>query len=289
MKRISIFLALVIVIMANLFVGCGSLPQEDKKTGIQAVLDGKYISIFGDSISTFEGISNSTMQNKTLGVNRSHYYGSHGGVKDKTETWWWMLTEELQVNLLINNSSSGSKVYGVGNVSKSEVDQGIGERANNLHATRGDLAGTNPDIIIIFMGINDLNDGKECVNFSTIDKDKLVTASEDGYEYASPSNFTEGYFIMTHKIVNNYRDAKVFIINLPSREENASSRLLEYNDTIKSVSDYFCCTLVDLFSSKISGKDYFSYAPYDHLHPDKNGMAIISETVKNAIEKEYLN
>ena len=283
----TIFLVLVIWVIAILFVGCNG-NDNGNKTGIQAELDGKYISVFGDSISTYAGVSDSVMQNNTLPQNKTHYFGNNDGVESESETWWGKLINDLQVNLLVNNSSSGAKVYGKGNVSLSEIDQGIGDRANNLHANRGKLKGKNPDIILIFIGINDFNEGTPSGDLQNINFSSLVTEKNGEYEYNAPSNFAEGYFIMSHKIINNYKNAKVFMINLPNRVEEVPPRLVEYNNAIKGVAEYFNATLVDLYSSKISGGDYINYTKSDNLHPDKTGMAEIASTVQCAIEKAYL-
>lgn len=283
----EIFLVLVIWVVSILFVGCNGSDNGDK-TGIQAVLDGKYVSVFGDSISTYTGVSDASSRNDTLSANKTHYFGSNDGVEGESETWWGKLINDLQVNLLVNNSSSGAKVYGKGNVSLSEIDQGIGERANNLHATKSKLKGKHPDIILIFIGINDFNEGKPSGDFQNINVESLVTETNGKYEYLAPSNFAEGYFIMSHKIINNYKNAKVFMINLPNRVEEVPPLLIEYNNAIKNIAEYFNATLVDLYSSKISGGDYIKYTKSDNLHPDKTGMAEIANTVKVAIEKAYL-
>lgn len=283
MKKMSIVFVVIIWIVTMLFASCYTPSVKDEKTGIQAVLDGKYLSVFGDSISTYVGVSDLPRNNKTLSLNRTHYYGTNGGVENQDQTWWGKLVNELQINLLINNSSSGAKVYGVGNVTLSEIDQGIGDRANNLHATRGNLNGKYPDIIIVFMGINDLIEGKPSGDFASIDKEEIVADAS-----VKPSNFAEGYFMMINKIVNNYQNAKVFTVNLPNRVETAPTLLVEYNKIIKDVSEYFSLPSVDLYSSRISGKDYVNYTDGDDLHPNKDGMEIIFNKVKETIVKEYL-
>ncbi len=257
------------------------------KVGLQKALDGKCVSIFGDSISTYAGVSDNIMANSTLGINKTHYFGNNDGVDSMNETWWGKLILDLQISLLVNNSSSGAKVYGTGNVSLSNVDQGIGDRANNLHCNRGKNNGKTPDIIFVFIGINDFNEGKASGQVGDINPSLLVKDEGGEIEYLAPTNFAEGYYIMLHKIVRNYKDADVFLINMPNREENAPARLIEYNKAISDIAEIFNASVVDLFNSELSGKNYVLYTKGDNLHPDKSGMSVITECVKQTLEIKY--
>ena len=257
---------------------------------LKNVLSGKNFSILGDSISTYTGYSNdATNTNNTIGNNKIFYTGSKGDITNVNYTWWKQLVDETNMNLLVNNSSSGSKVVGVGNVSGNTNDQGIGIRPQNLHDNTGDNAGTNPDIIAVYMGINDLNANYTAGSYESIDFNTLITNDGGTYSYASPSNFAEGYAIMLHKIKIAYPNADVFVMNMPLRAASASQILTAYNDIIQKLATHFNMNLVSLYDSQISGTVYSSYAIGDNLHPNQAGMDIMTETFINALKNKYLN
>ena len=70
---------------------------------------GKRISILGDSISTFTRVSNNANSNSTIGINEV-YYSGQGGIA-RADTWWQQVIDVLDMELLVNNSWSGSCVF----------------------------------------------------------------------------------------------------------------------------------------------------------------------------------
>ena len=103
---------------------------------------GKKLSILGDSISTYKGVSDDASANSTLLYN-PYYYRDPLPLE---KTYWKLVMTSLGLTLCVNNSWSGGNLSG-----KDNPDSGV-NRANNL--SRDD--GTEPDIVILFMGINDL-------------------------------------------------------------------------------------------------------------------------------------
>ena len=77
-RRLSI-IKLLFVMLLLIFSGCASKELEGRETeDIFSIeqLQGKTVSILGDSISTFEGISNGTAaqtSNSTIGEGSAHY------------------------------------------------------------------------------------------------------------------------------------------------------------------------------------------------------------------------
>ena len=68
---------------------------------------GKKVSILGDSISTYEGVSNNTAYNATIGENLVYYTEGLHGVS-LHDTWWQQVIDTLDMELCVNNSWSGS-------------------------------------------------------------------------------------------------------------------------------------------------------------------------------------
>ena len=109
--------------------------------------------IFGDSYSTFSG---------HIAKNCATYYthkieGGRGGtgVIDVTQTWWHMLCSELGLNLVMNNSWSGSPICYTGyNNSDCSATSSFIYRLRTLIA-EGFFADKEIDTVFIFGGTND--------------------------------------------------------------------------------------------------------------------------------------
>ena len=109
------------------------------------MLKGKKISILGDSVSTYVGISNDSGANSSLVYNKYFYKPPFPLEK----TYWQILMREFSLELCVNNSYSGANMSG-----DEDFSSGL-SRAANLSRDSGE----KPDIIIVFMGINDLGRG----------------------------------------------------------------------------------------------------------------------------------
>ena len=263
---------------------------------LKAALQGKTISILGDSISTYEGWSNNaTSYNSTIGGNQVYYNGSRSGVTSVDQTYWKQLIDQYGMTLCVNNSSSGSRVIGKGNVSKTEDDQGYATRPYNLH---DDTVTSNesgeavyPDIITVYMGVNDLINSNgwsattgtyESINWST-----LIQQSGTDYTYATPTTVAEAYAIMIHKITVTYPDAEVLVFNLPLCEDTqGKADLTVYNDFIEKIVDRFDATLVDLYNSEMRGSKYNANSS-DGLHPKTTGHDLMTDLLVEALISTY--
>lgn len=166
--------------------------QLAEDTALRSALKGKKLSILGDSISTYVDYCNNTSYNSTIGGNCVFYSPNRSDRPDLkdiavTDTYWMQLIDEYDMELCVNNSSSGSRVIGMGNVSGSTRDQAYDTRACQLH---NDHTGEQPDIISIYIGFNDhgaaapqgrITTGSyEAVNFDT-----LITVQDGKYVYAT--------------------------------------------------------------------------------------------------------
>lgn len=212
------------------------------------MLTGKKLSILGDSISTYKGISDDASANSTLTYN-PYYYRDPLPLE---KTYWKLVMKQLGLTLCVNNSWSGGNLSG-----RDNPDSGV-NRAN--HLSRND--GAKPDIIIVFMGINDLGRRVDISVFSV------------DYEYTS----------MTIK--ERYPNAMVCCVNLPDRDIVIKKRTEQFNaaiDTaVKSAGDNFF--VADLFQSRLNNDCYYMNT-LDGLHPDEDGMRMIAEVVIDAIKQ----
>lgn len=234
---------------------------------MNSVYKGKTLSILGDSISTFSGY---------IPSGNATYYPS-GTVTKVTDTWWKKLIDALGVELNVNNSWSGSRVTTTGGTASA----GCGERAEAL--------GTSPDIIIVWMGINDFNN-------------EVALGTYDGTT-ALPSvttTFREAYAIMLNKILTKYQTSEVWVCTLPQCERNAETgfpeingngvALAEFNKAIKELADAFGVKVLDHNKCGLTYQNMPTYNP-DNLHPNKDGHSLIANNdirqMDNAVSKRY--
>ena len=215
------------------------------------MLKGKLISILGDSISTYQGISNDASANKITAYNPVFYREPFPVDK----AYWKIVADNLGLTLCVNNSWSGGNLSGVDN-----PDSGV-NRAKSL--SRDD--GTSPDIIIVFMGINDLGRNVDAEIFAADYKRTLAIIKE------------------------KHPKAQVCCVNLPDRDVFIKRRAEIFNTAIntavKSMGDNFF--IADLFSSRLNNDLYYMNT-LDGLHPDEDGMRIIAEIVENAIKSRII-
>lgn len=222
----------------------------------------RYFSILGDSISTFEGIT----EPKT-----AVYYDTNrklsSGVVTLADTWWWKVIERLGGRLLVNNSWSGSTVcfsplFQVPSYGCSD------ERTSSL-----DRDGITPDVIIVFLGVNDWGKG-----LRVVDKTSAKATEENC------SLFSTAYKTMLRKLKKNYPSAEIWCFTLPittcSRKEKfefpyyfGGRHIAEYCEAIQESAAQYDCRVVDIYHS---GE---AYDTWDSFHPNASGMTALADSV----------
>lgn len=207
---------------------------------------GKKLSILGDSVSTFDGWSNNPQINSTLSSNAVEYFGNNHGISSVDETWWKQLADETGMEILVNNSYSGDKVC-----------KHAQQRSLQLHNNEGEA----PDVIIVFMGVNDVRG------------------------FCSVTKFTTNYTQIIKNITQKYPDAEVYLMNMVYY-------LYESEDicnVIESVANAYGCTYVDVRNDAgINPSNYTNYMATDEtekLHPNSAGMDLITDCVIEAMTK----
>lgn len=209
---------------------------------------GKRLSILGDSISTYKGVSNDASANSTL-VYNPYYYRDPLPIE---KTYWRIVMDSLGLTLCVNNSWSGGNLSG-----RDDPSSGV-NRVCEL--TRND--GSTPDLIIVFMGINDLG--------------RRIDASV----------FTLDYERTLATIKERHPSARVCCVNLPDRDIRMRQQTLVFNGIIEAAvrtagEGFF---VADLFNSRLNNDCYYINT-LDGLHPDEDGMRMIAEVVESAIKQ----
>ena len=254
----------------NVCVVCGEHKPETRKT----------ISILGDSISTYSGYSNgaaSATTNSTI-KNGAVYYPRSGFDITVESTWWHQAAQELGMDILVNNSWSGSCLL---NTRSGTVGAYI-DRCVQLHDDTGDNAGQKPDIIAIFLGTNDYYTYPSTLgSYESIGFDTLITQTESGYVYATPTTSMEAYAVILHKISQSYPESEVYCFTLLPRV-NSSSQPTSVNEDIKQLTERFGAALVDLYGCGVQPN---STHMGDDLHPNSAGMDAITNAFVSAVLK----
>lgn len=246
---------------------------------------GKKLSILGDSISTYEGVSNNTTFNTTLGNNEVYRQYNDTSLGSQQYTWWQQVIDTLGMSLCVNNSWSGSCIL----QTRSGANGAYLDRCVQLH---NDNTGEEPDVIVVFMGTNDFSyyqstlGSADSINYST-----LIIAQNDGtFTYATPTTSCEAYAIMIHKMTQRYPDAEIICMSLLSRRaedytgdsvEDPGIQPTAFNAELAKIATRFGCTVVNLENCGITPE----LSVFDHyildsrVHPNALGMDMISAAV----------
>ena len=257
--------------------------ESEKATAISSYTKGKNISILGDSLSTFAGYSNdSTNTNLMIGDNISTYGVGITGidVTSVDQTWWKQTADMTGMNVLVNNSSSGSMVTEDKDCDGTTSKSGL-TRCEYLDANTGDNSGTTPDIIAVNMGINDMLNG------------------------VGVATFKDNYTLMIQKIKAKYKDAKIFVFTLPKVLDEAATKakngtatfvdetlLTNYNKAITEVAQSEGCTVVEVYPNySWTADNWETYCTSGDAygHPLAKGMDLITNAFIDTLYKTYVD
>jgi len=276
----------------------------------ESPLKGKYLSIIGDSISTWDGWSNVA----PASVNSAIYYPKSTVKNSMTtvdQTYWKKLVDRTGMKLLVNNSWSGSTVskFWKGYVVDTEND-----RCNQLHKTIDGIV-VNPDYILINIGTNDFDHMSKTI--SRISDSGSGTATYYGPQgfgkwdgrngqkvpdlNSSPDTFREAYAVMLGRLKRNYPLAKIFCCTVPCGEvtnnlspgfdeiNRVGVSLVEFNDAIREIAAAFGCKVVEL---ALCGMNYYTLQNFysdGSLHPNEAGMELYYQTIRHTMESDDSN
>lgn len=245
----------------NIWKPMYSLPGTPVKVITStADVEKKTISILGDSISTFQGYN----------PDGNPVFYPHQNLSEVNDTWWGRLihnySDELSLNM--NNSWSGSTIT----TTAGDEQSGI-FRASNLDS------GEHPDLIVVYIGINDFLQDVPLGDYNGRTGTPVIT-----------TKFSEAYGVMLNNIVSRYTSAQVYCCTLPTNSYGDFPRvngngvpLYEFNDRIRSISESFGCGLIELDRAGVNHLNVNILTVGDGLHPNTQGMALITEKVRKAV------
>ncbi len=275
-KLLSLIMALIMLFTMMPLQAFAVETAEDRWAG-------KKVSILSHSISTYDGVSNNANINSTIGNNDIYYTEGRYGVYQK-DTWWQQVIDALGMELLVNNSWSGSCVY---MPRKGEASIGYGDRAVNLH---NDYTGEEPDIIFVYLGCNDFAYYKDTFGQADdVDYVSLIQDNGDGtFTYSEPQTTCEAYAIMLHKVQNRYPDAEIYCMTSTARRETDyaedtypdAGQPTEYSAELQQVATKYGFPVVDLENAIPKEVELFDeYMGDKRAHPNALGMDQITNEV----------
>ena len=208
----------------------------------------KYFSVLGDSISTLAGYNP-----PECGVFYDWRVKRQAGILAPEDTWWGRVIDELGGQLLVNHSWAGSTVC---RLTGCEVESyGCSHSRGTSLAAEGRV----PDVVMIFMGINDLGHGVP-----------LESAGE------GCGTFPEAYDLMLQNIRRHYPQAEIWCLELPNLP-GIGSRAEAYNRAIRACTVQNGCRLVEIY------RPDSTCDTLDGYHPTARGMETLAQLVRSAI------
>ena len=243
-------------------------------------LKGKNISFLGDSITTFLGWSNNATFNSTLASNAVFYErpDKKGLLSSVYDTWWMKTVNELELNLCVNNSCSGSSV----SLKNSVVSAGCMSRPHNLH---NDNSGVLPDIIIVYLGTNDFHKDVEPGTFTNLSD---IFNDQTGEYIGNLNHFAPAYATMVHKIKTSYPDSDIYLCTIDYYNFTNAKDPLPFNNTIKLIAEYFSCNIIDFYEgTSVSPAEISKYTVDSFLHPNALGMTQMYECTRAVLSQNY--
>ena len=309
MKKLRLFKSILVLLLCMALV----LPYLPISADAAALgnfdtsgdFSGVKLSLIGDSISTYYGVSNSSTYNplylSTSEATFGTYYGntSHGDYAEfsdvkRADTWWQQTVDTLGMDLLVNNAWSGSfTLVDTGQSNTTEYPAaGYKTRSVNLHKGT-----TKPDIICVYMGTNDVayygsqNVGTKANIDTATERNALYTSVNN---YKTPSTAIEAYYIMISRMIATYPDAEIYCM-LPTICLNAMgtgriNALNNFNNGVRYIVDHYAgggknIYLVDLpeYSGLVDQETVRSYYYCNNVHPSVAGMDWITSCVVSEI------
>lgn len=239
-------------------------------------LEGLGISILGDSISTYDG---------WIPEGFVVFYPFGGELTDVSQTWWKALIDDTGMELCANNSSSGSTCSG-DSLSIEDPMFGCSDgRLSFLVGSQGRL----PDIIVIYMGTNDLLNG---VPIGDNDGTKLV-------EEGNVENFSDAYCLMLDKLESYYPTAQIFCCTLTPIGDWGEDVLFvtfqnhlgltaeDYSNQIRVIADSKGAPVIDLYHCGITN-DNLGEMTTDGTHLTRSGMECVKKAVLDVLTKAVI-
>ena len=233
-------------------------------------LQGKKVSILGYSISTFTG---------TMPADYNIYYPESGDIPNAGQTWWGQLLANTGMVLCRNASSANTDVTGNSLALDGSAPGCSIRRIVDLKGTDG----SNPDVIIIYMGINDFARSRTLGSFTS---PGVQTEGE-------VMVFTDAYELMLQKIKALYPTASIYCCTLLERcDLNGNTgapavnlngdTVADFNTQIKAIAKAYGASVIDFYNCGINYTN-LSLFTVDGIHPTWIGAGVLGQCATQAV------
>lgn len=242
-------------------------------------LEGKTISIQGDSISTFAGT--------ITDGNATYYSASHKFVNSIDATWWGLLINECRMRLIRNDAWSGSRISGTGDNAMCSVARC--SNIKHINSTVDTYQYGAPEIIVVMAGTNDVSGNVE-----------MGTA--DG----AVTTYMGAFKTMLANLKSQCRNAKIVVFqlyrgNVLDYANSGGKHQYEYQEAMANLCrrygvyyigpEHFDLSFPNLqyYTCDNSLSDYGppTYTSADYLHPNMQGMERVYAGVRAYLESLY--
>jgi len=293
----------IAILKAKEVVAAEQAKEDAYFDALRAYYSGKTISVMGDSISTYYTWNTNTKNNSTTGKN-AHYYQDNSLTSVKF-TYWMRVMDQLDMGLCVNNAWSGCRVYDPTPERRATI------RATEMHndngTPRNTADDTNPDIILMYVGINDLDSGMpfgdlsnklksaSAADYNSIIKDWMngvLESTENGTKLEVGTHyktFEQGYAIMLYNMTQKYKDAKIVCCTLiPNKVTMDDTKFENYNRVIKALAAYFGAEVADFQNETVINRtNYEAYTvdPLKALHPNPWGHDTMADSIIMALAR----
>ena len=275
-----------------------------KVAALAEVYEGKYLSMMGDSISSFTGVTNDTNYNSALYNNRCYY--STAQLNGPEQMYWGRVAEACGMEICVPNGWSSSRVYGGGSGAPG-VDEDNKSKSDNMllrSTTLHNNQGQKPDVILLYMGTNDIShkttwsdlydllaargdkSQKEVVEAWLVGVHNTYNANKDqivpGKTYTS---WEAAYALSLERMNFNYPDAEIYIINLTRTHSSGRTQELidKANTCLAALADYYGATIVDQAKNTVQYENCHLYGADEAnptaLHPNLRGQAALAKLI----------
>lgn len=240
-------------------------------------LEGKKLSLLGDSISAYAG---------TIPAGNDAYYtGSNSGVTSPNQMWWKVLCDETGMVPLVINGWSGSGVTQLTDASHSDkVPMSDTSRDQALHSETA-----TPDVIIIAGGVND---------YSYAEQSSQIPSNWEGKTAPVKGNsFTETYACMIKEIQTAYPNAIVVCLStwFTMRGTDNGFTLLngegytqaDYDAEIERVAKIMRVPYINVEQCGFSRSNFYPTFAVDSstipTHPNARGQRVMGEYIADIL------
>ncbi|MBR6347968.1 MAG: hypothetical protein IKR80_03345 [Spirochaetales bacterium] len=269
---------------------------------------GKKLSFLGDSISTFAGITNNPEYNSTLKGNAVYYKTGDDRMPSSSFMYWMRLAEDLGMEICVPNGYSGSYVYGKSALDFKDAGVKRATELDNDNGTPDDPSDDiNPDLILVFLGINDLHGlgtgmAKDIAGMKAAagsDEQKLrslldewfagvLAKTDDGNNLVPNETYTsfdQAYALMLYRMKRAYPEARILAMDYFGNNVSSFTSAAEnaYCNVVRTLCDYFGIECLqwnqNIGITRTNARFYSVDATGNALHPSPYGHLLMERRI----------